>query len=155
MQFTAPRPHVPPVTPPRRPRPQCHYNAKHQGQAGWWWSWTTCSWHHRHVARCPNGKRVPPSGVCPKNPAKDVGVNPAVPDPVKGPGTTPVGTDPGPAVRPTDSPTGCDGPCPSHTTPSTAPPSGPGPVVLPVPTQSPTPATGNPSVAPSGQPSNF
>lgn len=61
---------------------------------------------------CPDGKPFNPDGTCPKDPSKDVNNNPAVPDPVKGPGTTPVGTDPGPATPVYDSPTGCNGPCP-------------------------------------------
>ncbi len=52
----------------------------------------------------------------PKDPTQDPIVNPAVPPIVKGPGSTPVGHDPGPASPPTDSPTGCNGPCPTTTT---------------------------------------
>jgi len=63
----------------------------------------------------PPGKPdKPPPGVTPKDPSKDVNVNPAVPEQVRGPGTTPVGTDPGPATPVYDTPTGCNGPCPRH-----------------------------------------
>lgn len=106
------------------------------------------------------GEPVPPNGLCPKDPTQDVLINPDVPDQVKGPGTTPIGVNPGPATKPTDSPTGCNGPCPKPggTTPKPpAPPSGPGPVVLPPPTQAPVPATGAPvPTAPAtGTPDDF
>jgi len=80
--------------------------------------------------------------VAPKDPSQDVQRNPSVPPQVKGPGTTPVGSNPGPATKPTDSSTGCNGPCPqpststspsgsSASTPSSTPPSS-----MPSPTQS-------------------
>lgn len=50
-----------------------------------------------------------------KIPSQGVMNNPSVPTQVKGPGTTQVGTSPGPATKPTDSGTGCNGPCPGST----------------------------------------
>lgn len=90
--------------------------------------------------KCPYNPALPPDHpncLKPKDPSKDVLVNPKVPDQVKGPGTTPVGTDPGPARPPVDSPTGCNGPCdeddgfdpPTTTTPPAQPPSTPPPTV--------------------------
>jgi hypothetical protein len=92
------------------------------------------------VPLCPDGplagKPVPPSGVCPKNPGADVNVNPRVPPAVRGPGTTPIGVNPGPATPVVDSPTGCNGPCPTVPRTTTPPPP-------PAPT---TPATTSPVV---------
>lgn len=62
--------------------------------------------------KCPNGSPMNPNGTCAKDPTKDVNVNPSVPPGVRGPGTTPVGTNPGPATQTYDTPTGCNGPCP-------------------------------------------
>src|SRR5690606_17059206 len=50
---------------------------------------------------------------------------PDVPAQVRGPGTTPIGTDPGPAQEPVDTPTGCRGSC-DPAPAVTVPPSGPG-----------------------------
>ena len=85
---------------------------------------------------------TPPATLTPKDPSKDVNVNKDVPEQVRGPGTTPVGGDPGPAEEPVDSDTGCDGACtnPSAPAPSPAastPPSGGGPTQLPAPTEAP------------------
>lgn len=77
-----------------------------------------------------------------KDPSKDVLRNPSVPPAVKGPGTTPVGSTPSPATKPTDSTTGCNGPCPG----STASPS-------PTKTSSPTPTYTAPPPAPQPPPS--
>lgn len=75
--------------------------------------------------------------LCKDDPVRDVQNNPGVPDGSTGPGTTPVGTDPGPAEAPVDSPTGCNGPCPEPDKPSSPnPPSKPQPT-LPKPTQPP------------------
>lgn len=110
---TKPGEHVPPV-PPEKPKPTPTPT-------------TVCP------PDMPHG--TPPN--CKDDPVNDVNVNPAVPPQVRGPGTTPVGTDPGPATPPVDSPTGCDGPCPAPAPapapapqPST-PPSEPAPVPTP------------------------
>jgi hypothetical protein len=95
---------------------------------------------------CPPGQHmstVPPK-VCitPKDPSKDVLLNPDVPDKVKGPGTTPVGTDPGPATPVYDTPTGCNGPCPTPAPtaqPSPNQSSAPPPDTTPVSSQTPNP----------------
>jgi hypothetical protein len=79
---------------------------------------------------------VPPTTLKPKDPSKDVNVNPLVPPQVRGPGTTPIGVNPGPATPVFDTPTGCNGPCPTVPRTTTAPPP-------PAPT---TPATTNPVV---------
>lgn len=80
---------------------------------------------------------VPPGTPCPYNPDLDVDspfclkpkdpsvdplLNPDIPDQVQGPGTTPVGGNPGPPETPVDSPTGCHGPCPTTQPPATQPP---------------------------------
>jgi len=83
-------------------------------------------------------------GLTPKDPSRDVNVNPAVPDQVKGPGTTPVGGNPGPATPPVDSPSGCQGPCPTAPPP---PPPGPG-VTVPVSNGGNTGVTAPPTSAP-------
>lgn len=88
-----------------------------------------------------------PQCLTPKDPTKDVNVNPQVPAQVKGHGTTPVGTSPGPATKPVDSSTGCDGPCPVPTSgPSPTSPTTPPPDTTPVVTQP--PATGTPPPPP-------
>lgn len=58
---------------------------------------------------------------CKDDPSRDVLNNPDVPAQVKGPGTTPIGGDPGPASQPTDSPTGCRGTCNNAATATAAP----------------------------------
>lgn len=69
---------------------------------------------------CPYNPALPvdsPNCLKPKNPAQDVNVNPDVPEQVRGPGTTPVGTDPGPPTPACDTPTGyCPGSEPTTTT---------------------------------------
>ena len=93
----------------------------------------------------PSGPEAPPPpGLTPKDPSKDVLLNPEVPAQVRGPGTTPVGVDPGPPVAPIDSPSGCLGPCP--TTPPPAPPA-PG-VTVPVSNGGNTGVTAPPTSAP-------
>lgn len=79
---------------------------------------------------------VPPTTLKPKDPSKDVNVNPSVPPQVRGPGTTPIGVSPGPATPVFDTPTGCNGPCPTVPRTTTPPPP-------PAPT---TPATTSPVV---------
>jgi hypothetical protein len=101
---------------------------------------------------CPDGTPIPPNGLCEKNDSENVLNNPDVPDQVKGPGTTPVGTDPGPATPAVDTPTGYATPSPAPTpwTPPTATPvpttppevSNPEPVIpTPAPSQSADPVT--------------
>jgi hypothetical protein len=82
-----------------------------------------------------------PKCLTPKDPTKDVLVNPNVPDQVKGPGTTPVGTSPGPATKPVDSSTGCNGPCPTSPQPTPTSPPTPEPVT-PTPIATDPPVTG-------------
>jgi hypothetical protein len=69
---------------------------------------------------CPFNPALPvdsPNCLKPKDPSQDVLLNPDVPDQVKGPGTTPVGTDPGPPTPACDTPTGyCPGSEPTTTT---------------------------------------
>jgi hypothetical protein len=78
--------------------------------------------------KCPFNPDLPvdsPNCLKPKDPTQDVNVNPNVPPQVTGPGTTPVGTDPGPSTPACDTPTGyCPGSEP--TTPTTAPSGGSG-----------------------------
>lgn len=93
----------------------------------------------------PNSDK--PECLTPKDPSKDVNVNPDVPDGVKGPGTTPVGTDPGPPTTPVDSDTGCKGSCPGTKPTPTPTPNPPG--TVPTPIVSNPPATGNPPEPPS------
>jgi hypothetical protein len=52
------------------------------------------------VPTCPNGTPIPPNGLCPKVGEEDPQVNTSIPAEVRGPGTTPVGTDPGPPDAP-------------------------------------------------------
>jgi hypothetical protein len=73
------------------------------------------------VPKCPDGQPVPPNGLCPKNQNQNIDRNPDLPPQIGGPGTTPVGVDPGLPVAPIDSPSGCLGPCPT-TVPPPAPP---------------------------------
>lgn len=68
------------------------------------------------------GPETPPTGLTPKDPSKDVLLNPDVPEGVRGPGTTPVGVDPGLPTAPVDSPSGCNGPCPTAPPPPPPPP---------------------------------
>lgn len=78
-----------------------------------------------------------------KNPSQGVMNNPSVPPQVKGPGTTQIGTSPGPATKPTDSGTGCYGPCPGSTAephPSSSPTEAP-----PTPQPRPTPIASDPT----------
>ena len=84
----------------------------------------------------PTVTTVPPTTLKPKDPSKDVNVNPSVPPQVRGPGTTPIGVSPGPATPVFDTPTGCNGPCPTVPRTTTPPPP-------PAPT---TPATTSPVV---------
>lgn len=74
---------------------------------------------------CPYNPALPvdsPDCLKPKDPTADPLVNRAIPEQVRGEGTTSVGEDPGPPVNPVDSPTGCDGPCPTTQPPTTQPP---------------------------------
>lgn len=73
---------------------------------------------------CPPEMPYGTPPICKDSPSRDVNNNPLVPPQVRGPGTTPIGVDPGPATPPIDSPTGCQGPCP--TTPTTVPSGGGG-----------------------------
>ena len=66
---------------------------------------------------CPPGQHGTPP-ICKDDPSKQVLNNPAVPAQVKGPGTTTVGTDPGPATTTIDSGTGL---APSTSSPSPSP----------------------------------
>jgi hypothetical protein len=101
-----------------------------------------------NIPTCPNGQPIPPNGLCPKDPSQDVNVNPDVPPQVQGPGTTPVGTSPGPSTLPVDTPTGCVGDCPTTvplptpTTTTTLPPE-------PTPVTPDPPASGDPGAPPS------
>lgn len=109
---------------------------------------------HKPSPHLPQPKpKTPPTPYCvmhptapkcltPKDPTKDVLVNPNVPDQVKGHGTTPVGTSPGPAVKPVDSSTGCDGPCPSSGGSSPTPTSPTPDPVMPSPIATDPPNTG-------------
>lgn len=69
---------------------------------------------------CPFNPALPvdsPDCLKPKDPSQDVLLNPDVPDQVKGPGTTPVGMDPGPPTPACDTSTGyCPGSEPTTTT---------------------------------------
>lgn|GEM_PF-2465635 len=105
---------------------------------------------------CPPGQHISPQDhttcILPKDPSKDVLVNPSVPAQVKGPGTTKVGQDPGPATKPIDGGTGCGGPCPGSTAsakPTTGSEDDAPPVVQPAPTPIATdPPASTPIVAP-------
>lgn len=68
--------------------------------------------------KCPPDMPFGEYPLCKDGPSHDVLVNPDVPAQVKGPGTTPIGGDPGPASAPTDSPTGCPGTCQNPATAS-------------------------------------
>ena len=99
----------------------------------------------------------PPTPPTPKDPSQDVNVNPNVPDQVRGPGTTPVGEDPGPAQKPVDSGNG-GAPAPAPAPQPQNPPSGGGSGdVLPPPTQAPAPANDapKPEAPAQGNPSDF
>lgn len=99
----------------------------------------------------------PPTPPTPKDPSQDVNVNPNVPDQVRGPGTTPVGEDPGPAQKPVDSGNG-GAPAPAPAPQPQNPPSGGGSGdVLPPPTQAPAPANDapKPEAPAEGNPSDF
>ncbi len=99
--------------------------------------------HHK----CPPGQVVSSdSHICivPKDPSEDPMNNPDVPGQVKGPGTTPAGGNPGPATNPTDSPTGCNGPCPGSGGGGNNGGGGGNDSPLPDPTEDPDPAGGNP-----------
>lgn len=68
---------------------------------------------------CPNGKPLPPNGLCPKDSSKDINANPAVPPQVRKDRPSPDNQeriDRGPTA-PIDSPSGCNGPCPTTTVP--------------------------------------
>lgn len=107
---------------------------------GWWYRASDCTWLQK---------------LTPKDPSKDVNKNPDVPAQVRGPGTTPVGSDPGPATKPTDSPTGCQGSCAASPAPAaSAPPRGGGSVTLAPPTEPATPASDAPTAPITGTPSD-
>lgn len=90
-------------------------------------------------------------GDTPKDPTKDVNVNPKVPANVKGPGTTPVGKNPGKPTPPIDSSTGCRGSCGGG---STQPPSGGGgSSSAPTPVHPGAPSSEKPAIGPT--PSDF
>ncbi len=84
--------------------------------------------------------------LTPKDPSKDVLLNPAVPPAVKGSGTTPVGTSPGPATPVYDTPCGLVS-CPTPTTSPPPPTPTAPPSTTPV-TPNP-PASGDPGAPPS------
>ncbi len=103
---------------------------------------------------CQYNSSLPPnSPMClpPKVPTQDVNVNPAVPSGVQGPGTTPVGTDPGPATPVYDTPCGL-AICPTTTTQAPAPSPSPTTTTLaptPTPVTPDPPADGDPGAPPS------
>ncbi len=69
----------------------------------------------RPVPKCPDGRPVPPSGLCPKDPSKDINNNPEVPPQVRKNQPSPdnqARIDAGPTA-PVDTPSGCSGPCPT------------------------------------------
>ncbi len=79
----------------------------------------------RPTPKCPSGQPIPPSGLCPKDPSKDINNNPWVPDQVTKDHPSDDNQDridAGPTT-PVDTPSGCPGPCPTTTT---SPPSGGG-----------------------------
>lgn len=101
----------------------------------------------RPKPKCPDGRPVPPSGLCPKDPSKDINNNPEVPPQVRKDQPSSDNQDridAGP-TKPVDTPSGCSGPCPT-----VAPklPKAPPTVTVPVSNGGNTGITAPPTVAP-------